>query len=114
MIRLEIRDKNRLFDINKEAAEISALSSEKINKIEYFKVEEIIASDQRRLISSLRKTLEKQRKTIEAQDKKQIKAIEDRRTQLIVSNDNFNIDRNSVSKIINFLERGVPNFIIWK
>ena len=65
----KVRDKNRLFDINKEAADISALSSGKINKIEYFKGEEIIAYDQRKLIEHLGKTLEKQRKQLKVKVK---------------------------------------------
>ena len=73
----KIKDEKLQFDINKEAAEILALSYGKIDKTEYLKGEEILASDQRRLIEHLGKVLEKQRKTIEDQGKKQIKAIED-------------------------------------
>ena len=53
----------------------------------------MLPSDQRRVIeqakftySPLGKTLEKQKTTIEDQSKKQIKAIEDRRKQLVESN----------------------------
>ena len=38
-----IRDEKVQFDINKEAAKISALSSGKIDKYEYFTCEEILS-----------------------------------------------------------------------
>ena len=44
MIRLKI--KKLQYDINREAAKTSVLSSGKINKYEYLKGEEIVASDQ--------------------------------------------------------------------
>ena len=78
--------------INREAAKISALSSEKIDKYEYLTGEEILPSDQRRVIeqanftySPIGKALEKQSKTIEDQGKKQIKAGEDQGKQVIMS-----------------------------
>ena len=74
------------YDINKEAAKISPLSSGKIDKYEYLTAEEILPSDQRRTIeqsnftySPLGKPLEKQIKTIEDQGEKQIKALEEQR-----------------------------------
>ena len=74
------------YDINREAAKISPLSSGKIDKYEYFTGEEILPSDQRRIIeqsnftySALGKPLEKQIKTIEDQGEKQIKALEEQR-----------------------------------
>ena len=78
----KIRDENLQYDINREAAKVSAQSSSKINEYEYLSGEEIVPSDQRRVIeqarftySPLEKTLEKWRKTIENQEKKQIDAI---------------------------------------
>ena len=80
------------YDINREAAKISALSSEKIDKYEYLTGEEILPSDQKRVIeqatftySPLGKVLEKQRKTIGDQDKNQVKALEEHGKQLIKS-----------------------------
>ena len=81
--------------------------SGKIDKYEYLTGEEILPSDQRLVIeqvmftySPLGKALEKQTKTIENQDKKQIKAIEDHRKQLVESNElikkDFNIDEDSI------------------
>ena len=70
----KIRDENLQYDINREAAKISALSSGKIDKYEYLKGEEILPPDQRRVIeqakfaySPLEKAFEKQTKTIEEQ-----------------------------------------------
>ena len=48
MIRLEM--KNLQHEINEEAVKISALSSGKIDKYEYLTGEEILPSDQRRVI----------------------------------------------------------------
>ena len=65
------RDETLQYDINREAAKISALSSEKIDKYEYLTGEEILPSDQRRVIyftySPLGKAFEKQIKTIKVQ-----------------------------------------------
>ena len=67
-----IRDANLQYDINREAAKMSALSSGKINKYEYLTGDEILPSNERQIIkqakftySLLGKALEKQRKTIE-------------------------------------------------
>ena len=46
----KIRDEKLLYDINRKAAEISALSSEKIDKNEYLIGGEILPPDQRRVI----------------------------------------------------------------
>ena len=85
----KIRDGKLQYDINRETAKISALSSGKIDKYEYLAGEEILPSDQRKVIeqtkftySPLMKALEKQTITIEDQGKKQIKAIEDHGKQL--------------------------------
>ena len=76
----KIRDEKLHFDINRETAKISALSSGKNDKYEYLRGEEILSSHQRRVIehakftySRLGKALEKQTKTIKDQDKKQMK-----------------------------------------
>ena len=46
MIDDQIKEKKLQYDINREAAKISALSSGKINKYEYLTGEEILPSDQ--------------------------------------------------------------------
>ena len=50
IIDVKIRDQKFQHDINGEAAKISALSSEKIGKYEYFTGEEILPSTQRQII----------------------------------------------------------------
>ena len=70
----QIRDEKLQYDINREAAKISALSSGKIDKYEYLTGEEILPSNQKQIIeqakfaySPLGKAFEKQIKTIEDQ-----------------------------------------------
>ena len=72
------------YDVNREAAKISALSSEKIDIYEYLTDEEVLPCNPRQIIeqaqftySPLGNTFEKQAKTIEEQKEKQIKTIED-------------------------------------
>ena len=74
------------YDINREAAKISASSSGKSDKYEYLTGEEIFPSNQQQMIeqakftySSLEKAFEKQTKTIEDQGENQIKTIQDKR-----------------------------------
>ena len=73
----KIRDEKVQYDINRKAAEVSALFSGKIDKYEFLAGEEILPSDQSRIIeqakftdSPLGKAFEKQIKTIEDQGKK--------------------------------------------
>ena len=67
----QIRDEKLQYDINREAAKISALSSGKIDKYEYFTGEEILPSNKQHLIEQakftfcpLGKEFKKQTKTI--------------------------------------------------
>ena len=90
----QIKDENLQYDINREAAKISALSSGKIDKYEYVTGEEILPSNQQQIIqqakfnySPLGKAFEKQTKTIEDQGKKQVKAIQDKQIVNINKND---------------------------
>ena len=46
----QIRDEKLQYDINREAAKISALSSGKIDKYEYLTGEEILPSNQKQII----------------------------------------------------------------
>ena len=80
-ISWKIKGENLQYDINRGAAKISALSSGKIDKYEYLAGEEILLSDQRKVMeqvkftySPLGKALEKQKKTIEI--KKQVEDLE--------------------------------------
>ena len=75
-----IRDKKRQYDINRETAKISALSSGEIHKYEYLTGEEILPSNQQQIIeqakftySPLGKAFEKQVKTIEDQGENMLK-----------------------------------------
>ena len=78
----KIKDEKLLYDINREGAKISALSSGKVYKYEYLTGEEILPSDQSRIVeqakftySPLGKAFEKQIKTIEDQGIKQAGAL---------------------------------------
>ena len=77
-----IKDEKLQYDINREAAKISALSSGKLDKYEYLTGEEILPSNQQQIIEQtkftycpLGKAFEKQTKAIEDQGKKQIDAL---------------------------------------
>ena len=81
----QIRDRKLRYDINREATKISALSSGKIHKYEYLTREDILPSNQQKIIEQARfsyyplgKAFEKQIKRIEDQGEKQIKAIQDK------------------------------------
>ena len=81
-INEQIKDEKLQYDINREAAKISALSSGKIHKYEYLTGEDILPSNQQQIIeqakftySPLGKAFEKQIKTIEDQGKKQVDAL---------------------------------------
>ena len=67
MIRLET--KKLQYDINREAAKISALSSKEFNKYEYLSGEEILPSNQQQLIEQAKFTYS----PLEKAFKKQIK-----------------------------------------
>ena len=79
----QIKDEKLQYDINREAAKISALSSGKLDKYEYLTGEEILPLNEQQIIqqakfnySPLGKALEKQRKTIKDQGEKQVVALE--------------------------------------
>ena len=78
----QIKDEKLQYDINREAAKISALSSGKLDKYEYLTGEEILPSNQQQIIqqakctfSPLGKALEKQVKTIKDQGEKQVDVL---------------------------------------
>ena len=79
----QIKDEKLQYDINREAAKISALSSGKFDKYEYLTGEEILPSNQQQIFqqakfnySPLGKALGKQRRTIKDQGEKQVVALE--------------------------------------
>ena len=100
----QIKDEKLQYDINREAAKISALSSGKLDKYEYLTGEEILPSNQQQIIqqakfnySPLGKAIEKQRKTIENQGKEQVKAIQDNKQLVNINKDDYN-DKLLLSK----------------
>ena len=103
----QIKDEKLQYNINREAAKLSALSSGKIDKYEYLTGEEILPSNQQQIIeqakftySPLRKAFEKQTKTIEDQGKKQVDVLKILETKEVkpkeiqpIDYDNYYIDR---------------------
>ena len=112
-INEQIRDEKLQYDINREAAKISALSSGKIHKYEYLTGEDILPSNQQQIIeqakftySPLGKAFEKQIKTIEDQGEKQVEALKDskdHREQLV----NVNVNDDYEDKLLHSKEREI-------
>ena len=80
----QTRDEKLQYDIIRKVAEISALSSGKIDKYEQLTGNEILLSNQPQIIeqakftySPLGKAFEKQIKTVEDQGKKQLDALKE-------------------------------------
>ena len=98
----QIKDEKLQYDINREAAKISALSSGKFNKYEYLTGEEVLPSNKQQIIeqakfeySPLGKAFEKQLKTIEEQGKKQIEALENLKLKEITQDKTKPIEYNN-------------------
>ena len=75
-IENQIKDEKRQYDINREAAKISALSSGKIDKYEYLTGEEILPINQQQIIEQakftyypLGKAFEKRTKQLKVKEK---------------------------------------------
>ena len=107
-IDYQIRDEKLQYVINREAAKISALSSNKINKYEYLTGEEILPFNQKQMIeqanstySALGTAFEKQIKTIEDQGEKQIKVIQNQGQVILLI--------TIINKIQEFSIHCVPN-----
>ena len=90
----KIMDEKLRYDINKEAAKISALSSGKIDKYECLTSDAILPSDKSRIIGQakfkyypLGKPIKNQIKANEEQGKKQIKTIEQHGNLLVKNNE---------------------------
>ena len=98
-INVQIRDQKLQYDINREAAKISALPSGKIHKYEDLTGEDILPYNQQQIIEQakftyypLGKAFEKQIKTFEDQGKKQVDALEnlqDTNKQVVNINDDY-------------------------
>ena len=110
----QIKDEKLQYDINREAAKISALSSCKNDKYEYLTGEEILPSNQQQIIEQAKFTYSllgtafaKQTKTIEDQGKKQVDALESLKPfdkQLPSLRDLISKERLN-SEIVNEIER---------
>ena len=70
----QIRDEKLQYNINREVAKISSLSSNKFNKYEYLADEEILSFNQKQMIKQAKFTYSPLGKAF----KKQIKIIEDK------------------------------------
>ena len=100
----QIKDEKLQYDIDREAAKTSALTSGKIHKYEYLTGEDILLSNQQQIIeqakftySPLGKAFEKQIKTIEDHGKKQIQAFENLKPKAIQSGSN---NKSTITKEI--------------
>ena len=134
----QIKDEKLQYDINREAAKISALSSGKIDKYEYLTSEEILPSNQRQIIEQakftyfrLGKAFEKQTKTIKGQGIKQVKAIQDNKQLVNINNndddykdklllskereifkDIYNKRLDKIEEINNKIDYNNPNYVV--
>ena len=105
----KIRDEKLQYDINREAAKISALSSDKIRKYEYLTGEDLLPSNQQQIIeqakftySPLEKAFKKQTKTIEDQGEKQVNALKNLKLKAIEGESNIkSIDSFILNNLIN-------------
>ena len=98
-INEQIRNEKLQYDLNREAAKISALPSGKIHKYKYLTGEDILPSNEPQIneqakssYSPLGKAFEKQIKTIKNQGEKQIDALEnlkDTNKQVVNINDDY-------------------------
>ena len=108
----KIRDEKLQYDINREAAKISALSSGKNDKYEYLTGWKILPPYQRIIIEQAKfaysllfslKAFEKQTKAIEEQGKKHIDAItnQNERLEALTNKDNHkNIYKEIFNKVV--------------
>ena len=71
----KIRDVKLVYDINREAAKISALSTGKINKYGYLTGEEVLPSKWRQIIEQARFTCSPLGKPLEKPSEKEIGAL---------------------------------------
>ena len=116
----QIKDEKLQYNINREAAKISALSSRKLHKYEYLTGEDILLSNQQQIIeqtkftySPLGKAFDKQIKTIEDQGKKQVDAL-----NTLKSNDKLEIKDKDIIPESSFandsLEKSLIKLKKWK
>ena len=87
----QIKDEKLQYNINREAAKISALSPGKLHQYEYLTGEDILPSTQQQIIeqtkftySPLGKAFDKQIKTIKDQGKKQVDALNTLKSEIYI------------------------------
>ena len=97
----QIKDEKLQYNINREAAKISALSSCKLHKYEYLTGEDILPSNQQQIIeqrkftySPLGKAFHKQVKPIEDQGKKQVDALNSLKSDNKITIKKYTYDSN--------------------
>ena len=118
-IENQIKDEKLQYDINREAAKISALSSAKLDKYECLTGEEILPSNQQQIIqqakfnySPLRTAIEKQIKIVKDQGEKQVDALKSSYKKLpsikdFVPTEKFNPEIIAEIKRIEEIEKNV-------
>ena len=96
------------YNINREAAKISAISWGKLHKYEYLTGKDILPSNQQQIIeqttftySPLGKAFDKQIKTIEDQGKKQVDALEKLKPKEIKSIEGTSNNQSRAATIFN-------------
>ena len=93
----QIRDENLQYDINREAAKISALSSGKIHKYEYLTDEHILPPNQQQIIEPARFAYYPLGKAFE----NQIKTIEDRLKNMFMMLKILHLSQNKKKYLVN-------------
>ena len=94
-----IKDEKRQYDINREAAKISASSSGKLDKYEYLTGEEILPSNQQQIIQQAKFNYSPLGKAIE----KRIKTIKDQGEEQVVALESLNVPNKKLSSIKDFI-----------
>ena len=115
----QIKDEKLQYDINRETAKISALSSGKLHKYEYLTGEDILPSNQQQIIeqakftySPLGKAFEKQTKTTDDHGKKQVEALENLKPiegSKAIKYDDESLEQNKRT-ITNYLMRNLMRY----
>ena len=127
----QIKDEKLQYDINREAAKISALSSGKLDKYEYLTGEEILPSNQQQIIQQAKfnyspsgKAIENQIKTIKDQGEKQVKAIQDKQIvninkdklllskERVIFKDIYNKRLNEIEEMSNEIDYNDLNYVV--
>ena len=97
----QIKDEKSQYNINREAAKISALLSGKLHKYEYLTGEDISPSTQQQIIEQIKLTYPpvgrafyKQIKTIEDQGKKQFDALNTLKSDIKITIKKYTYDPN--------------------